>query len=280
VVSEQCIPSRLIKEKLTLLGCPLIPHGSHSLLREAAIPIRILIVDDEPAVRAALRGALEAEGFIVSEVGTVATMLDRLDREPDIGLITLDLLLGDEDGLKLARQVREMRNLPIIMITARAEPIDRVTGLEHGADDYIVKPFHVREVLMRVRSVLRRYELEARLPDVGRDNTTGHERYRLEVGVLDVRSRSMTASDGTATDLTDAEFDILVLFVRNPGRVMTRDEMTMLLKGRQWSPTERAIDGHIARLRKKIEPDIAAPRLIKTVWRVGYVFTGDVQRIE
>jgi DNA-binding response OmpR family regulator len=173
-----------------------------------------------------------------------------------------------------------MRNLPIIMITARAEPIDRVTGLEHGADDYIIKPFHVREVLMRVRSVLRRYELEARLPDVGTDNTTAHEQYRLEVGVLDVRGRSVTASDGAATNLTDAEFDILVLFVRNPGRVMTRDEMTMLLKGRQWLPTERAIDGHIARLRKKIEPDIATPRLIKTVWRVGYVFTGEVRRIE
>jgi len=250
------------------------------LLREAAIPIRILIVDDEPAVRAALRGALEAEGFIVSEVGTAAAMLDRLDREPDIGLITLDLLLGDEDGLKLARRVREMRNIPIIMITARAEPVERVTGLEHGADDYIVKPFHVREVLMRVRSVLRRYELEARLPDVGRDNITGQEQYRLEVGVLDVRSRSMTALDGTATDLTDAEFDILVLFVRNPGRILKRDEMMMLLKGRQWLPTERVIDGHIARLRKKIEPDIAAPRLIKTVWRVGYVFTGEVRRIE
>jgi len=133
---------------------------------------------------------------------------------------------------------------------------------------------------MRVRSVLRRYELEARLPDVGRDDITGQEQYRLEVGVLDVRSRSMTALDGTATDLTDAEFDILVLFVRNPGRILKRDEMMMLLKGRQWLPTERVIDGHIARLRKKIEPDIAAPRLIKTVWRVGYVFTGEVRRIE
>ena len=246
--------------------------------REAAIPIHILIVDDEPMVRAALRGALETEGFAVSEAGSAATMLDRLDTEPDIGLITLDLLLGNEDGLKLAREVREKRNLPIIMITARAEPIDRLTGLEHGADDYIVKPFHVREVLMRIRSVLRRYELEARLPDADTDNKVGHERYRFEVGVLDVRSRSVTASDGGATDLTDAEFDILALFTRNPGRVMTRDEMTMLLKGRQWSPTERAIDGHIARLRKKIEPDIAAPRIIKTVWRVGYVFTSKVQR--
>ncbi len=239
-----------------------------------------MIVDDEPAVRAALRGTLETDGFVISEAGSVAAMLDRLDTEPDIRLITLDLVLGNEDGLKLAREVRQRRNLPIIMITARAEPIDRVTGLEQGADDYVVKPFHVREVLMRVRTVLRRYELEARLPHVGANSTTGHERYRFEVGVLDVRNRSMTVSSGVTTDLTDAEFDILALLVRNPGRVMTRDEMTMLLKGRQWSPTERAIDGHIARLRKKIEPDIAAPRLIKTVWRVGYVFTGEVRRIE
>jgi two-component system OmpR family response regulator len=242
-------------------------------------PIHILVVDDEPEVRSALRRGLEAEGYAVSETGSRKALLQRLEEAPPVSLITLDLMLGHDDGLLLARQIRAKRNVPIIMITARNAPIDRVTGLEHGADDYIVKPFHIREVLLRIRAALRRYELEGKTEGPGADSDTTEERYEFEVGVLDVKRRAMTAPDGTEVVLTDAEFDILVMFLRHPGRVLSRDDITMKLKGRQWSPMDRTMDGHIARLRKKIEPRIEKPRVIKTVWRVGYVLAGDVQRL-
>ncbi len=241
-------------------------------------PVQVLIVDDQPSVRSALRSGLEAEGgFIVSEAGNKAALLARLDRQPPIELITLDLLLGEENGLQLAREIRAKRNVPIVMITALTHPVDRVTGLEHGADDYIVKPFHIREVLMRIHSVLRRYELER--SNEANDHGEAAETYECEVGVTDVKQRSVQTSSGDRLDLTDAEFDLLIAFLRNPMRVLSRDELTMMTKGRLWSPTDRTLDGHIARLRKKIEPDIANPRIIKTVWRVGYVFAAPVTRV-
>jgi DNA-binding response OmpR family regulator len=245
----------------------------------ADYPIHILVVDDEPEARSALRRGLEAEGYAVSETGSRKALLQRLDEAPPVSLITLDLMLGHDDGLLLARQIRAKRNVPIIMITARNAPIDRVTGLEHGADDYIVKPFHIREVLLRIRAALRRYELEGKTDGPSADSDATEERYEFEVGVLDVKRREMTAPDGTDVVLTDAEFDILVMFLRHPGRVLSRDEITMKLKGRIWSPMDRTMDGHIARLRKKIEPQIEKPRMIKTVWRVGYVLAGDVRRL-
>lgn len=239
--------------------------------------VHILIVDDQPSVRAALRVGLEAEGFQISEAGNKATMMARLERQPPINLITLDLMLGEENGLLLAREVRAKRNIPIVMITALTHPIDRVTGLEHGADDYIVKPFHIREVSMRIHSVLRLYELE-RSSEANDRGEAEVEIYECDVGITDVRKREVRTRDGEKLDLTDAEFDILLAFLRNPGRVLSRDDLTMMIKGRLWSPTDRTLDGHIARLRKKIEPDIATPRLIKTVWRVGYVFAESVVR--
>jgi len=241
--------------------------------------ITILVVDDEPQVRTTLRRGLEAEGYSVSEAASKAALLDRLEASPPVSLITLDLTLGDEDGLQLAREIRIRRNLPIIMITGRGTPIDRVTGLEHGADDYIVKPFLIREVLMRVQSVLRRYELEGGASDAEAAVGVEDERYACDAGELDVRRRILTGAGGTKVDLTDAEFDILVLFLRNPGRVLSRDDFALMLKGRRWQPTDRTIDGHIARLRKKIEPRIEDPTIIKTVWRVGYVFAGDARRL-
>jgi DNA-binding response OmpR family regulator len=269
------------------VGCgPTAPQPCAAQLESRSItmpndvkrPIQILIVDDQSSVRAALRSGLESEGFVVSEATNKAGLLARLDRQPPINLITLDLMLGEEDGLKLAREVRSRRNVPIIMITALTHPIDRVTGLEHGADDYIVKPFHIREVLLRIHSVLRLYELERTSNEAQSEPDVAEELYECEIGVTDVRRREVRSPDGRLLELTDAEFDILVAFQRNPARVLSRDDLSMMLKGRQWSPTDRTLDGHIARLRKKIEPDIAAPRLIKTVWRVGYVFAGDVQK--
>lgn len=239
----------------------------------------ILVVDDHALVRADLRCGLEEAGFKVSEAEDLAGVLARLDQEPRISLITLDLMLEHEDGLQLAREIRSRRNIPVIMITARAGPIDRVTWLEHGADDYIAKPFDMREVLLRVRTVLRRYGIERTAEaNTGDAGTDGAEIYQYPLGQVDVRRREVIDHGGTPLRLTDAEFEIFVTFLRNPGRVLSRDELNLELKGRPWTPEDRTVDGHISRLRKKIEPNASDPQFIKTVWRVGYVFTGEVRR--
>jgi two-component system, OmpR family, response regulator len=241
-------------------------------------PIRILVVDDEPAIRSILRSGLEADSFLVSEAGGRGELLRCLETDA-IDLITLDLDLGGEDGLQLVREVRAQRNVPIIMITGKGGPIDRVAGLERGADDYIVKPFHIREVRMRIRNVLRRYALESEARDGGDARNTPNERYEFEFGVLDVPRRELTSKSGNLIDLTDAEFGLLVIFLRRPARIMSRDELAALLSGRNWSPEDRSIDGYVARLRRKIDSQGEVPRLIKSVRGIGYVFTGDVQRL-
>ncbi len=235
----------------------------------------ILIVDDDPDVRALLRSALAPEGFQVSEAGDGAEMMAAISAEaPD--LITLDLGLNGEDGLKLARDVRARSNVPIVMITGKGDTIDRVVGLELGADDYIAKPFHVREVLARIRAVLRRYAYEP-LPAVQTEGAST-ERYEFDGWILDISRRELSAPSGELCDLTTAEFELLSILVRRPGRVLSRDNIMDLLKGQDWSPLDRTIDGLVARLRRKIEPGNERPRLIKTVRSVGYAFGIEVKR--
>ena len=233
-------------------------------------PLRILVVDDEAAVCAILREAFEAEGFAVAEARNKAALFRTLEAE-SVDLITLDLALGHDDGLELARQIRALRNIPIVMITGRGAPFDRVVGLEHGADDYISKPFHIREVVLRIHSVLRRYHLEEIIP-----KPSAEQQHAFVVGVLDPAKREVRKVDGTLLDLTESEFLLLETFLRNPARVLSRDEILQMLRGRDWSPLDRTIDGHVARLRRKIEPPGEAPTLIKSVRGVGYVFTGEV----
>lgn len=239
-------------------------------------PAHILVVDDEPGIRSVLRRGLEAEGYVVSEAGASAQLWRCLDTHP-VNLITLDLDLGAEDGLKLAREIRSHRNVPIIMVTGKGEPIDRLAGLEQGADDYIAKPFLIRELLLRVHSVLRRYQLEGKMADGFAGGVD--ECYAFDAGVLDVSKREFKAGNGDTIELTDAEISLLAIFLRHPARVLTRDEIMDLLKGRSWSPMDRTIDGHVARLRRKIEPEAETPRYIKSVRGVGYVFTADVRRV-
>jgi DNA-binding response OmpR family regulator len=253
-----------------------VAEGEQSMKKSSA---HILVVDDQALVRADLRDGLEEAGFGVSEAEDLAGILARLEQEPPISLITLDLTLAHEDGLDLAREIRARRNIPVIMITARAAPFERVAGLEHGADDYIAKPFDMREVVLRVRMVLRRYGIERDPVANGKAvEAEASEAYTCEVGDVDVRRREVVTHGGAPLQLTDAEFDIFVTFLRNPARVMSRDELSGLLKGRVWMPPDRTLDGLVARLRKKIEVNPSDPHLIKTVWRVGYVFTGDVRR--
>lgn len=235
--------------------------------------VHILVVDDEAEVRTLLRKCFEREGFQVAEAKDGAEMRACIDAR-SISLITLDLTLGGEDGLELAREVRAKCNIPIIMISGKGDTIDRVVGLELGADDYISKPFQLREVLARVRAVLRRYGAETPTAHAA----SAHERYAFEDMLLDITGRELARGEGKPLELTTAEFNLLEIFVKRPHRVLSRDNIMDLLKGHEWSPLDRSIDALVGRLRKKIEPDPDHPRLIKTVRGVGYAFTADAKR--
>jgi two-component system, OmpR family, response regulator len=244
-------------------------------------PKRILIVDDEEAVRLLLRDCFELEGFTVSEAATGAELSAKMVETPD--LITLDLNLGGENGLELARQVRARCNVPIVMITGKGDTIDRVVGLELGADDYITKPFHLREVLARVRAVLRRYEGSISPPSSvvhanGVDAPLG-DRFAFEGWTLDIAKRELRSADGAVVELTTAEFNLIEMFVNRPARVLSRDNIMDLLKGHDWSPLDRSIDSLLVRVRRKVEASPDKPRLFKTVRGIGYVFTGDVRKL-
>jgi DNA-binding response OmpR family regulator len=240
-----------------------------------AAPAHILIVDDESEVRRLLEAGLKAEGYAVSEAADGAGLLAILERKP-VDLITLDVRLGGEDGFNLAREVRARNNVPIIMISGKGDMIDRVVGLELGADDYIAKPFHMREVLARVRAVLRRYE--AKGSEAARASPAEKSRrFEFEGWVLDAGRRALTNPEGKDCELTTAEFNLLLLLLERPGRVLSRDELMDLLKGHDWTPLDRSIDGLVARLRKKIERG-EVPQLVKTVRSVGYVFAAQVRR--
>lgn len=242
----------------------------------SAPPIRVLIVDDEAEVRALLRSGLEPEGFEVSEAKDGAGLMSHLDAHP-VDLVTLDVRLSGEDGFTLAREVRAKHNVPIVMISGKGDMIDRVVGLELGADDYIAKPFHMREVLARIRAVLRRYSAPAsvKAPSASADASP---RYAFEGWTLDMGRRELKSPGGSPCELTTAEFNLLATFVERPGRVLSRDELMDLLKGHDWTPLDRSIDGLVARLRKKIEHG-ECPQLVKTVRGVGYVFAGQVRRL-
>jgi two-component system OmpR family response regulator len=239
-------------------------------------PARIIVVDDDTQVRTLLRNLFETEGYVVSEAANGKELRSLLETQSP-SLITLDLRLAGEDGLALAQEVRAQRQIPIIMVTAKADDIDKIVGLELGADDYVAKPFNVREVLARVRAVLRRYE-----PAVSEQRASGsseHENYAFADWVLDITARELKTADGKMTELTTAEFNLLELFVKRPTRVLSRDAIMDAMKGQEWMPLDRSIDTLIGRLRRKVELDPERPTLIKTVRGVGYVLAADVNRV-
>jgi two-component system OmpR family response regulator len=226
----------------------------------------ILLVEDDRHTRDMLRRGLEDEGFAIVEADSRREMFDCLDRYP-IALITLELGVGD-NGLDLTREIRSKLNVPIFIITSRRTPLDRVAILENGADDYVTKPFHIKEIVLRIRAVLRRYGSDIESP------LAPTEVYQFDDRVLDARKRELRRKhDNSLIDLTETEFKILELLLRHPARVLSRDEIARALRGHEWSPNDRTIDGHIARLRRKIEP-AGDERLIKSVRGVGYVFCG------
>jgi DNA-binding response OmpR family regulator len=235
---------------------------------------RIVVVDDDPKIRTILRRALEPEGYRVSEAAGSEELFALLRGEP-ADLITLDLTLRNEDGLEIARRIRSESQVPIIMVTGKGDMIDRVVGLELGADDYITKPFHVREVLARIRTVLKRTANNRTGP--GGDTTSDRRSIvRFSGWRLDLPKRELRSPNGSPCALTTAEFDLLVVFVMRPNRVLKRDAIMEALKGNNWAANDRAIDTQVARLRKKLENDRDRPSLIKTVRGFGYSFTADV----
>jgi two-component system, OmpR family, response regulator len=234
-------------------------------------PQHVLVVDDDPDIRALLRDCLEEAGFLVSEAVDSQTTKDRLSKG-GIDLITLDLSLGKENGLEIAREIRAGFPAPIVMITGKGDTIDRVVGLEIGADDYISKPFHPREVIARLRAVLRRGLPPATHAAAPASMVLRFDRWRMDLG-----KRELGAAGQPATMLTTAEFNLLEAMARRPQRVLSRDTIMDLLKGHDWSPLDRSIDALVSRLRRKIELDPEEPRLIKTVRGVGYIFACDVR---
>lgn len=240
-------------------------------------PIHILVVDDDAEVRTLLRSGLESEGYSVSEAKDGAELMAAIEKRP-IDLITLDLRLQGEDGLTLAREVRTKLNIPIVMISGKSEMIDRVVGLELGADDYITKPFYMREVLARIRAVLRRYAPVGKSTPAQESATNNQPAYEFDGWKLDTSRRELQDPEGERCELTTAEFNLLSILVERPGRVLSRDELMDLLKGHDWTPLDRSIDGLVARLRKKIERGNESPQLVKTVRGVGYAFAGQVSR--
>ncbi len=240
-------------------------------MREAPI----LVVDDDPGMRRLIRGCLEGDGFLVVEAADRASAETVLRAGP-VALVMLDLSLGEENGLDLARTLVRTKRVPIIMVSGRGDVIDRVVGLEVGADDYIVKPFHPRELVARVRTVLRRVagpeEAEAP-PDMA-------EIYEFAGMLATPASLELRHSDGGRVDLTGGDFRLLEVFLSAPGRTLSRDMILDRLHGRDWAPFDRSIDNQVARLRKKIEKDPANPEVIKTVRGIGYRMAAAVRRLQ
>jgi two-component system, OmpR family, response regulator len=241
-------------------------------------PFHVLIVDDEPRIRNVLRRYLLEEGFRVSDAGNGTGMRTVLARDA-IDLVLLDLMMPGEDGLSLARQIRQQSDIPIIMLTGKGDLIDRVAGLETGADDYISKPFEFREVLARIRSVLRRTSGPATAASTILSAAAGEITSKVlvfEGWQLDPFRRELRRATGGSVALTTGEFELLLAFAKNPNRVLNRNQLMDLVKGREWAAYDRGIDTQVMRLRKKIETDPHQPRLIKTVRGAGYLFAAAV----
>jgi DNA-binding response OmpR family regulator len=231
----------------------------------------ILIVDDQQEICDVVQEYLTGEGYRVSTAHDGAGMR-RVLAQGHVDLVILDLMLPGEDGLTLARSLRSESGIGIIILTGRGETVDRIIGLEMGADDYLPKPFHLRELLARVKAVLRRaHDRTAETPHSGRS------RVRFAGWNLDLASRELLSPSGEEVRLTTGEFDLLSAFVNNANQVLSRDRLLDLARNREAGPFDRTIDVQVGRLRRKLEDDPQNPTLIKTVRGSGYIFTPTVE---
>ncbi len=233
-------------------------------------PHHILVVDDHLEIRELLASYLTQHGYAVTTADGGAAMRGLL-AERDFDLVVLDLMMPGEDGLSLCRHVRERQGPPVIMLTAMSEDADTVVGLEMGADDYVTKPFVPRVLLARIKAVLRRAESRVDDTPAGAVSKRSFDRW-----CLDNLQRQLVRDDGLLVPLSTAEFKLLDVFLQNPQRVLSRDELLNLTKGRDAEPFDRSVDNQVSRLRRKIEADAQNPVLIKTVWGGGYLFAAAV----
>jgi two-component system OmpR family response regulator len=239
-----------------------------------AAPIRVLVVDDEPALREPLADYLVRQGFAAVQAASAAEARTRLTGGA-FDIVLLDVMMPGEDGLSLCRHLVETRHVPVIFLTARGEPTDRIVGLEIGADDYVVKPFDPRELVARIRSVLRRV---ARPPEDAPD-LPGRIVYAFDGWRLDPLRRRLTDREGAVVPISSAEFRLLVAFLDHPRQVLDRDRLLDMVQGREAHLFDRAVDNQISRLRRKIERDSRNPELIQTVWGGGYMLAAEVGKI-
>ena len=231
----------------------------------------ILVVDDDPRIRQMLARYFEGEGYRVTTVADGVEMNVAM-RQNSVDAVLLDLSLpGGRDGLDLARDIRATSDVPIMMLTGRDDVVDRIIGIEIGADDYIAKPFHLREVHARLKSILRR-----RQPAAVRAVQEEDQIIRFEGWSLNISRRQLIDPAETEVELTTGEFDMLAAFLNHAGRVLTRDFLMDLTRGRHLEAFDRTIDAQIVRLRRKIEADAKHPQFIKAIRGVGYIFTGKI----
>ena len=232
----------------------------------------ILVVDDHKDIRDLLARYLAKHEYRVSTAEDAAAARRRL-KDAAIDLVVLDIMMPGEDGLALCRHLRATGDLPVILLTAMGEETDRVVGLEIGADDYITKPFNPRELLARIKAVLRRAHT---MPP--RHEAVGEGRVHFGRWVLDLDRRELIDEDGVAIPLSTGEFRLLAIFLERPGAVLSREQLLDLTRGRDAAPFDRSVDNQVSRLRRKIERDPKSPELVKTVWGAGYTFVGEVER--
>jgi two-component system OmpR family response regulator len=239
-----------------------------------AAATHILVVDDDPTIREMVSEYLGKNDLRVSTAASGHEMFALFDAQA-IDLVLLDLKLPGEDGMQLARSLRERATVPIVLLTGRNEEADRVMGLELGADDYVTKPFSPRELLARVRAVLRRYQVQATLPE--RDST--RRAFRFSGWELNLRTRRLRAPDGSSVELSNGEFSLLTALCRAPQRVLSRDQLLLMSRLHEAEVYDRTVDVQIRRLRLKIEADHARPALIVTERGAGYRLASDVETL-
>lgn len=234
------------------------------------MPTRILLVDDETTLREPLAEYLARQGFVVRDAASASAARSMLvEFTPDI--VLLDIMMPGEDGLSLCRHLVETRDLPVILLTAKTEPTDRIVGLEIGADDYVIKPFEPRELVARIRSVLRRAQ---RAPTPVEDTAL----YIFEGWTLDPLKRKLIDPEGAVIAISTAEFRLLRAFLDHPRQVLDRDRLLDMVQGREAHIFDRAVDNQVSRLRRKIEVDSRSPEIIQTVRGGGYQLAADVRR--
>jgi two-component system OmpR family response regulator len=239
-----------------------------------ALPTHVLIVDDDHRIRAMLARFLADHGLKVSQAVDGRAMFE-ICEAARIDVIVLDIMMPGEDGLSLCRRMRAQSPVPIILLTAMSGDTDRIIGLEIGADDYVVKPFNPRELLARIRAVTRRLGAASHNAERPVANV-----YEFAGWLLNASRRTLTSPAGALTDLTSGEFDLLLAFLEHPQRVLTRDQLLDLARGRMSQAYDRSIDVQISRLRRKIEADPQDPAFIKTIRNEGYFFTAPVSLLQ